>query len=207
MHDDAAQDHDGRLARSHARAGLHALVRAVDLREPRLTGHAERVGALADRLADRLGWSPARRALLREAAFLHDVGKVAIPAAVLGAGTALDADARSSTRAHPVLGADMSAEVLDREQASWIRHHHEWWDGGGYPDGLQGEEIPDGARLLGLAEAWDAMTRTGPGDRPRTRAEALAECRRQAGTQFAPDAVDALEALGASADLPGPADH
>ena len=86
----------------------------------------------------------------------------------------------------------MLVDLLSPEQIAWIRHHHERFDGLGYPDRLAGTDIPDGARLLAVADAWDAMTVARPYGTPRTADEALAECRRGAGTHFCPDAVAAL---------------
>ncbi|HSO00900.1 MAG TPA: HD domain-containing phosphohydrolase [Gaiellaceae bacterium] len=100
-------------------------------------------------------------------------------------------------RNHPDTGAELAVKALDAEQLDWIRHHHERWDGGGYPNGAAGEAIPSGARLLALAEALDAMTSRRAYGEALELADALAECTRGRGTQFAPEAVDALERLWA----------
>ena len=100
-------------------------------------------------------------------------------------------------RNHPDTGAEIAVKALDAEQLSWIRHHHERWDGAGYPHGVAGEAIPVGARLLALAEAWDAMTSSRVYGEALDTADALAECKRERGTQFAPEAVDALDRLWA----------
>jgi HD-GYP domain-containing protein (c-di-GMP phosphodiesterase class II) len=100
-------------------------------------------------------------------------------------------------RNHPDTGAELAVHALDEEQLSWIRHHHERWDGGGYPNGVAGEAIPAGARLLALAEAWDAMTSSRVYEEALALRDAVAECKRERGRQFAPDAVDALERLWA----------
>lgn len=96
-------------------------------------------------------------------------------------------------RTHAALSAQIVSGVLDDDQVGWIRGHHEFMDGSGYPDGLAGETIPEGARILALADAWDAMTGARPYSTPRSAEAALEECRRCAGTQFWSDAVDALE--------------
>jgi HD-GYP domain-containing protein (c-di-GMP phosphodiesterase class II) len=93
---------------------------------------------------------------------------------------------------HAPLGADIAAEVLSPDQVSWMRHHHERWDGGGYPAGLAGEEIPYGARLLAVADAWDAMTSARPYQSARSPEEALKECRSSVGSHLCPTAVAAL---------------
>jgi HD-GYP domain-containing protein (c-di-GMP phosphodiesterase class II) len=89
----------------------------------------------------------------------------------------------------------MVADVLTAEQVAWVRCHHERWDGSGYPNGLRGERIPLGARILALADSWDVMTSERPYHAPLSTDEALAECRRCAGGQFSAEVVDALEAL------------
>ena len=104
---------------------------------------------------------------------------------------------REQIRNHPDTGAEIAVKALDEEQLGWIRHHHERWDGAGYPQGVAGEAIPVGARLLALAEAWDAMTSSRVYGDALDTADALAECKRERGTQFAPEAVDALERLWA----------
>lgn len=102
----------------------------------------------------------------------------------------LGADARAALRRHPVLGAEMAAGALSAEQAAWVRGHHERWDGMGFPDGLAGERIPEGARLLAVADAWDRLTACRP--RPAGGAEPLAPLRREVGRRFCPDAAAAL---------------
>ena len=99
---------------------------------------------------------------------------------------------------HAHVGAGIVADVLSAEQVSWVRGHHERHDGGGYPDGLAGDEIPEGARLLAVADAWDAMISARPYGPPLPDHEALAECRRESGGQFAPEAIAALERLQAA---------
>jgi HD-GYP domain-containing protein (c-di-GMP phosphodiesterase class II) len=101
----------------------------------------------------------------------------------------------------------MVGEVLDAEQAAWVAHHHERWDGLGYPAGLVAEAIPEGARVLALADAWDAMTWASLNRIPMSEPEALRECRAASGGQFWPEAVAALErltTLGGLSPSPGP---
>ena len=109
----------------------------------------------------------------------------------------LSAEELDQIRNHPDTGAELAVNALDEEQLAWIRQHHERWDGGGYPNGAAGEAIPAGARLLALAEAWDAMTSSRVYGEALTLAEAVAECKRERSKQFAPEAVDALERLWA----------
>jgi putative nucleotidyltransferase with HDIG domain len=182
---------------------LRALGRRIDALDPTTTGHSERVALLAARLAVELGWPGSGVRQLREAALVHDVGKVAVPQEVLLTPGGLTFEQYEIVKAHAAIGAEIVAPVLSPRQASWVRHHHERWDGRGYPDGIAGEDIPAGAAVLALADAWDAMRRRAWTGRPLGVAEAMEECRREAGGQFAPWAVDALAAVvGAEAPLP-----
>jgi putative nucleotidyltransferase with HDIG domain len=181
-----------RLARTQALSALRALARVIDAKDPATREHSERVAALASALARRLEWPEPRIALLHEAALLHDVGKVAVPDAILFKPGPLDPAEREQVERHATVGASIAAEVLTPEQATWIRHHHERPDGSGYPDGLSGDAIPEGAQLLGLADAWDVMTAVGSYKEPKTAEAAVEECRRLAGTQFGARAVEAL---------------
>jgi diguanylate cyclase (GGDEF)-like protein/putative nucleotidyltransferase with HDIG domain len=172
---------------------VRLLARVIDAKHASTRRHSERVAALAGELAAELGWSPARVAELREAALLHDVGKIGVPEGLLTAPRALTPDEVGRMREHVDMGGRILSEALSAEQLSWVRGHHERWDGDGYPDGLRAEECPEGARILALAEAWDVMTSERPyAPMPRTHPDALAECRALSGTQFWPPAVEAL---------------
>jgi diguanylate cyclase (GGDEF)-like protein/PAS domain S-box-containing protein len=188
-----ARDRADRLDRRQALVSLRLLARVVDAKDPATRRHSERVGDLCAEIAEELGWSAERAAMLREAGLVHDVGKIAVPDAVLFAPRPLRPDERAVVREHPAVGARIVGEALTIEQVAWVRGHHERWDGTGYPDGLLAEECPEGARILALAEAWDVMTSERPDSTtPATPAEALAECRARAGSQFWPPAVEAL---------------
>jgi HD-GYP domain-containing protein (c-di-GMP phosphodiesterase class II) len=173
-----------------ARLGL---ARAVDAKDPTTRRHSERVADLSWTIAGALGWKPDRRRLLHEAAIVHDVGKIAIPDQILFKPAKLTDGEYETIKDHSRIGAEMLEGVLTLEQVAWVRSHHEWWAGGGYPEGLVGDEIPDGARVLAVADAWDAITSWRPYGTPRSIDEAIAECRRSMGTQFWPPAVIALE--------------
>ena len=176
---------------------LRALARELDAEDPGTEGHSERVSRVAEKLALACGWSPDLAIRLAQAALVHDVGKLSIDEDVLRKPGPLSKAEREQIRNHPDTGAEIAIKALDAEQVSWIRHHHERWDGAGYPQGVSGEAIPVGARLLALAEAWDAMTSSRIYGEALDTAEALAECRRERGKQFAPEAVDALDRLWA----------
>jgi diguanylate cyclase (GGDEF)-like protein len=194
VHELSATERLDRLQRSHTIAGIHALARAIDAKDPSTREHSERVAALAARLAQLRGWSPERVALLHEAALVHDVGKIGIPDAVLLKPGRLNDAEYEQVKQHAALGARIVADVLDAEQVAWIRSHHERPDGRGYPDGLSGAEIPEGAALLAAADCFDVMTVARPYSRPKSEADALAECRSLVGAQFTSAAVAALAA-------------
>jgi len=189
------------LDRSQALVGLRALARAIDAKDPATQEHAERVAALTVRLATARGWTPSRVALLRDAALLHDVGKIGVPDAILLKEGPLDEEEFAIVREHSVLGARIVGDVLEDEQVAWIAGHHERPDGSGYPGALVGDDVPEGAALLALADAWDVMVSDRSYSPQMTLDAALAEVRARAGTQFAPAAVEALEALAQAGDL------
>jgi HD-GYP domain-containing protein (c-di-GMP phosphodiesterase class II) len=151
---------------------------------------------------------------LHDAALVHDVGKIGVPDAVLSKPGRLDDAEYEIIKRHADLGARIVAGVLDPEQVRWIRGHHERHDGRGYPDGLAGDEISEGAWLMALADGWDAMTGARVYSAPMSYDAALEEVRRHDGAQFHPVAVAALErlaqcgtlqALTTEAGLPAPA--
>jgi diguanylate cyclase (GGDEF)-like protein/putative nucleotidyltransferase with HDIG domain len=189
------------LDRTQALVGLRALARAIDAKDPATQEHSERVAALSARLATARGWPPDRVALLRDAALLHDVGKIGVPDAILLKDGPLDDGEFAIVREHAVLGARIVGDVLEREQIAWIAGHHERPDGRGYPGALQGDDVPEGASLLALADAWDVMVSDRSYSAPMTVEAALAEARARAGTQFAVAAVEALESLARRGDL------
>ncbi len=195
MEDPSADDRARALARSQALAGLRALAAAIDAKDASTQQHAERVARLSAQLAERLGWSPERVALVHEAGLVHDVGKIGVPDAVLFKPDRLGVDEFEQIKAHAALGAQIVESVLTLEQVSWVRSHHERPDGGGYPDGLDAESLPDGAAIITVADAFDAMTTARPYGEPRTPAEALAECETLTGRQFLAAPVSALASI------------
>jgi diguanylate cyclase (GGDEF)-like protein len=175
-----------------------ALARVVDVRMAAAHEHSDAVADLAARLATGLGWGPERVARLRLAAMLHDVGKVAIPEAILRKPARLTADEMAIVRTHAEAGAEIAAGIDGLDGiALWIRHSHEHVDGSGYPAGLSGDDIPLESRLLLVADAFDAMTSDRAYRAAMAPADALAELRRCAGRQFDPRCVELLaQALG-----------
>jgi len=181
--------------RVRALTAIRALARAVETRNPFLRGHSDRVADLAHALALELGWPAGRAAALRRVALIHDVGKVGLPEHLLTVPDTFSAEDLTRVRHHAILGAELVSELMDAEHVSWLRHHHERVDGTGYPENLRGDAIPDGARLLAVADTWDALV----SDRPYRAAccpeVAMDECRRVAGTQLWEPAVYALDRL------------
>ena len=196
---------DQRAARLEQRRTLDAvrlLAQAVDARDPNTQRHSERVAELAVELANEMGWSTTRLDLLREAALVHDVGKIGVPDSVLLKEGPLTAEERDRIQTHAALGAQMVSDVLTPEQVGWVRGHHERWDGAGYPDGVSEQQIPDGAQVLIVADAFDAMTGDRPYRKGRPLEDAFAEVVRGRGSQFPPDVVDAMTALFDSGRVP-----
>ena len=180
------------LERASRLTTLAALARAVDAKDSFTSRHSVRVSDLAVAIAHELDWERGQIECLREAAILHDVGKIGVPDAVLLKPGQLTEEEFREIERHPGIGAEIARDVLSQEQVSWIRHHHERIDGSGYPDRIAGDRIPDGARILAAADGWDAMTGARQYRDGLTPEEALQELRRCAGTQWCPTVVDAL---------------
>jgi putative nucleotidyltransferase with HDIG domain len=187
---------------------LAEVSRALETRD-RMRGHGERVAALAEAVACRLGWNVAQVETLRRAAPLHDIGKVAVRREVLTKRAPLTPDERIEIQRHPRAGAALVEPIRSARCAlPYVLHHHERWDGGGYPEGIHGRQIPIEARVLAVADAFDAMTSTRPYRRAFTTERALAEVERCAGTQFDPDVARAfldIWSRGILGDLPAAA--
>jgi diguanylate cyclase (GGDEF)-like protein/PAS domain S-box-containing protein len=203
----SAAERAERLARGHALGAVRVLARLIDLKDASTHRHSERVAELAVRLGAELGWPEERRALLRDAALVHDVGKVVIDDAVLGKPGPLTTAEYALVKRHAPTGAQIAAEALNAEQTAWIAQHHERPDGGGYPDGLAGDQISEGGRILAFADVWDVMTSERPYKPAKPAGAALDECRALAGRQFDAGVVAAFERLAARGDVPGPLDR
>jgi HD-GYP domain-containing protein (c-di-GMP phosphodiesterase class II) len=183
---------------------LESMADAVDLRDPYTVEHSRRVGEVTRSILEELGRNGQEAALIRMAARLHDIGKVAVPDHVLLKRETLSEEERALVEAH----AEQSGELLERypdfaRMVEMVRHHHERWDGAGYPDGLAGTDIPFGARIIAVAEGFDAMTSDQSYRRavaPDRAAGILADGR---GRQWDPTVVDALlRRLGYRPDQP-----
>ncbi len=159
-------------------------------------GHAARVTTLALRIADALGAGRTRLDAIRTGGPLHDIGKAAVAPSILRKPGPLDPDEVQEIRVHPIAGAHMLAGVASvRHALGCVLHHHERWDGHGYPHGLAGHEIPYEARIIAVADAYDAMTTDRPYRSAMTEADARAEIQRCSGTQFDPDVAEAFLGL------------
>ncbi|WP_329122577.1 HD-GYP domain-containing protein [Streptomyces sp. NBC_01465] len=190
-----AQYHQERAAHQ---ATIRALVQAVDIKDQYTRGHSERVGQASAMIARELGMDGERLEVLRFAGILHDVGKLGVPTRLLRKDGPLTPEERRVIELHPEYGHEMVRGIgfLGEARAA-ILHHHERLDGSGYPYGLAGEQIPEFARVVAVADAFDAMTSTRSYRRARPVEAAVEELRRCAGVQFDPVMVDAFaRALG-----------
>ena len=169
------------------------LLKALEEHHPDLGAHVHDVGLLAAAVAGELGLDARALQHVRHAAELHDIGKVAVPSAILDKPGKLDADEWAFIARHTIIGERiLGAAIALRPVATLVRASHERYDGSGYPDGLRGEEIPLGSRIVSVCDAYDAMTSDRPYQRALDPEDALAELRRCAGTQFDPVVVDAF---------------
>jgi diguanylate cyclase (GGDEF)-like protein len=178
-----------RAARYRAAASL---AQAVDARDVYTVSHSGRVSELAARIALRIGGDSELVELTRLAGSLHDLGKLAIPEEILRKPGSLTESERLVLERHPQIGFRMLESLGVDPVAEWVLHHHERWDGTGYPGGLAGDQIPIGARIIFVADAFDAMTSDRVYRRRLSTGDALAELSRCAGTQFDPSIVAAF---------------
>ena len=176
-------------------ATLRVLCQAVETKDFYTRGHSERVSRGSVMIARAIGMRPERVEAIRYAGMLHDVGKLGVPTKVLQKTGKLTEEEYAAIQLHPMRGLEIIREIgfLD-EALAGIMHHHERIDGRGYPMGLAGDEIPEFARVLAVADAFDCMTSTRSYRGARSLEEAITELRRCSGTQFDPAFVDALVA-------------
>ena len=177
-------------------SALVALADSLERRDPYTFQHSVRVAGYVSRIAARLGVPPEEQELIVSAAHVHDLGKISIDNRVLLKEGPLTEDERLHVNTHAAAGAELAGQFsMYASGAEIIRHHHERWDGTGYPDGLAGEAIPLGARIIAVADVYDAMTSDRPYRDALPDATARAELVRGRGTQFDADVVDAFLAL------------
>lgn len=197
-------------------SALEALAAALEAKDTYTRGHSVRVARLAQACARVLGLSDEEQEQLYLTALLHDIGKIGVPESILLKPGPLEPAEWEEVKSHPVVGARIvEPSGFPPQVVAAIRHHHENYGGGGYPDGLVGEEIPLLARIIGAADAYDAMTSDRPYRRPRTAEEAIEELRRGAGRQFDPLVVEAflrvpapeMKEMGGGGRYPGYPSH
>jgi diguanylate cyclase (GGDEF)-like protein/putative nucleotidyltransferase with HDIG domain len=193
--------------KSHGRrdglSAVYALVSVVESRDPYVYGHSRKVNAYAVALTEALGLPPDEVSAVSTAALLHDIGKIGIPDEVLNKKEQLSRENWEAIKAHPRLGKNIVTSIPQLVHcADSILYHHEKWDGSGYPAGLKGEEIPIGARIIAVADSFEAMTSARPYRPPLSREEASKELRKGAGIQFDPKLVEAFIGVIATG-LPG----
>ncbi len=182
-----------RLLQQSALDAVESLNATVDAKDPYTAGHSQRVQRMAVALGEELGLDRPRLDAVRFAALFHDIGKIGVPDAILMKPARLTPEEYEVIKRHPEDGAAIVGRLHRLQDAiPAIRHHHEHWDGRGYPEGLAGEEIPLEAAIVGLADALDAMTTDRPYSPARPLDEAATEILGHRGTQFAPPVVDAF---------------
>jgi diguanylate cyclase (GGDEF)-like protein len=177
-------------------SAVYALVSVVESRDPYVYGHSRKVNTYAVALAEAIGLSPDVVSRVSTAALLHDIGKIGVPDKVLNKKRKLNEKNWEEIKTHPRLGANIVSNIPNLVPcASGILHHHERWDGGGYPDGLKGEEIPIESRILAIADTYEAMTAARPYRPAFSREEVIKELREGAGSKFDPKVVEVFVGL------------
>ena len=183
-------------------SSILALAKALEAKDPHTRGHSDRVAQYALALAERIGDVDPES--LEVGGRLHDIGKIGVQGGLLRKNGPLELTEREHVQTHPVVGVEILEPLLDDDTVLHVvRHHHERWDGQGYPDGLAGEEIPLAARIVAVADTYDAMTTVRPYRAARSPEQAVAEIKAEAGRQFDPRvaavAADVFSAMPAVA--------
>jgi putative nucleotidyltransferase with HDIG domain len=176
-------------------SSMEALARAIDARDPYTFGHSERVAAISAQIGSAMGLDPAPRLALRRAALLHDIGKIGIEDRVLHKPTQLTDEEAGSMQEHPRIGYEMLKGLRFLQPSlGGVLHHHERWDGGGYPDGIAGSRIPLLVRILTVADVFDALTSERPYRRALSPEAAIRAIIVESGVRYDPDVVTAFVA-------------
>ena len=171
----------------------HALVESLEKRDPYTAGHTKRVVAISETIAHYLGVSPAEKEKLKIAALLHDIGKIGIKEEILAKEGSLTDSEYTEIQQHPLIGvAIIGKNEHLKDVITGMCYHHERTDGNGYPEGLKDNHIPLSARIIAVADAYDAMTTNRPYQKALNEEEAISEMERCAGIQFDPEVVKAF---------------
>ncbi|MCD6231692.1 HD-GYP domain-containing protein [Candidatus Aerophobetes bacterium] len=169
---------------------LTILTKLIEMKDSYTEGHSEQVSLWSEIISRKLGLSQKEQEEIKLAAKLHDIGKIGIPDRILKKPAKLSEEEYAEVRKHSSLGADLFSNIDSLKKISKIiKHHHEWYNGKGYPDGLRGEEIPVGSRIINVADAYQAMTSNRPYRKAFSKEKAIDELKRCAGTQFDPEIV------------------
>jgi putative two-component system response regulator len=175
----------------HTENVIFMLAQAVEAKDAYTEGHLRRLSNYGEQLALACGFSPSDVAAVRYGGVLHDIGKIGVDEAILRKPGPLTPEEVAQMRRHPEIGAQIISQMrFAREVAPIISAHHEYWDGSGYPQGLSGEQIPIGARIITIVDAYDAMTTDRPYRAALSDVETLKRLRDSRGSQFAPDMLD-----------------
>ena len=169
----------------------NALLKAVDVKDHYTLEHSENVSRYSVEIARAMNFDEEEIDVIKNAALLHDIGKIGIDKAVLTKDGPLTKSEFEVLKKHPMIGVNILKDVkfLEKE-IPIIKHHHEWYNGGGYPQGLKEREIPFGALILGVADAYDAMSTDREFKAKLSKEEAIKELKDGRGTQFSPEVVD-----------------
>ncbi len=177
-------------------SSLAMVAHAIDLKDAYTGRHARDASEIAVRIARALRLPEPEVRKIKLAGMLHDIGKTGVSGKIIRKPSRLDPEEMALMRRHPVIGAEIMQPVeLLSDASDIVRHHHEHFDGSGYPDGLRGEQIPIGSRAVLVADAFNAITTDRPYQKARSKAEALEVLKKHAGTQFDPLVVEALEGV------------
>ena len=180
----------------HTYGRMSELLDRLESKDGSVSDHTAKVGRLSAAIAARLGLGVDEQRLVELGALVHDVGKLFVPDRILMKSGGLNELEWAVMRRHAAAGERVLAHILDLPDIlAVVRSHHERWDGSGYPDGKRAEEIPLPARIVAVADAFQAMIEPRPYRRPRSRAAALAEIVRESGRQFDPTCVEALRVV------------
>ena len=172
---------------------IRALANAIEARDPYTAGHTERVSYLAELTAQEMGWNTRKRRAVRMGCILHDIGKIGVPDSILNKTGKLTPEEKRLMNSHPELGLKIIKGIdLFKPAIPYIESHHEWYNGGGYPDGLSGTDIPIEGRLLTVVDTFDAILSDRPYRKGSNLKDTVAEICRFAGEQFDPNIVRAL---------------